>query len=400
VGASPPTPLLGLQTHPPSRPPRAAAQVGNPDGLALHELVTPLGGAANVSREAIGRLADALNARAIEGLEEPGDKPTHVAVTRNLLRKPINLRLALLVARRLGVRPIFWRSEDSLISFTTAAGGKAQHNWVQKQMSLSPQMRKAIANLPASACGGLGSVNLFFPGIEYIAADSIAPHAGRSKNNRCIGRKLVPDPKEPPFDPTSAVIWLKHTPSAIIVEPEDSRIGDVCRDLYSEVPAGCIPVRATTNRQNTCVALPSAMEIPGTKLEATTITFKRTGIPLDDGYCVTDYYCQGVSFGDESWVIHVAQPPGRHGLSRTSLYVMTTRYSELSRVRVLAPLWETPAGREAYIDALHASARPDPELAAEFRRLEGLWEATLRANQALARECGVPLPWEASTAAP
>jgi hypothetical protein len=363
--------------------------VGNPDGLALHRLVEPFGRCTPVAREAVERLADALNDRVIKGFEDLGEKPAHVAVTRNKLRAPINMRIALHEAQRRGVRPIFWRSQDSVVSYATANGKDASHAWKPKTAELPPEICAAIAELPASECDWIGSFNMFFPGIEYLAADSDAPHAGRSKNNRCIGRRLVLHPKEPPLDESGDIVMLQYLPSAIIVEPEDSSIGDACSAHSDDVPHGCIPIAPRATSHSIRVALPKPVAIPGTPHEATSVTFTRKGIPLDDGYCVTDYFCQGVSFGSECWIIHAAQPPGRHGLSRTSLYVLTTRYAALSHVRVLAPLWNTPEERESYIDALLQSSQMDQDLAREFQRLDALWETTLRTNAALARECGI-----------
>lgn len=98
------------------------------------------------------------------------------------------------------------------------------------------------------------------------------------------------------------------------------------------------------------------------------------GIPLADGYAVTDLYCQGANFKKEQCMAHLSPPPSGPFL-RPSLFVVTSRYAEWGDVKLLAPLWvEGKAGWQALrmkvVAAFHAASRMDAALRADLQRLQ------------------------------
>jgi hypothetical protein len=43
--------------------------------------------------------------------------------------------------------------------------------------------------------------------------------------------------------------------------------------------------------------------------QVTTLKASRCGFPLAEGYAVSDYFMQGLSFGDDPWLLHLVPPP-------------------------------------------------------------------------------------------
>jgi len=149
------------------------------------------------------------------------------------------------------------------------------------------------------------------------------------------------------------------------VEPEGTALGHACGPA---VPAGCIPV---TPRSKT-VTLRLQHQVQDAHGEPTsTINFSRTAFPLADGNAVTDYFTQGMSFGAAPWLLHLTPPP-TGPFQRASVYVALTRHRSWADVRLVAPLWDSPARRQETIGKFAKAAEEDKELVDEMRRLEGL----------------------------
>jgi hypothetical protein len=151
-------------------------------------------------------------------------------------------------------------------------------------------------------------------------------------------------------------------PLAIYVEPEGVQLGDACGP---DVPRGCFPVVPTTSDYT--VSLP-AEQVVDNGQRVSSLTFKRKGYLLADAYAVTDYFCQGMSFGKADWVAQFIPP--KNNFCRASLYVMLSRFRDWEAVKLLSPLW--PAGdataREAVIRAYYMASRMSGDLQAELQR--------------------------------
>jgi hypothetical protein len=169
--------------------------------------------------------------------------------------------LATARANHLGLRMMFWWSEDRVAA--------AELSLVAKQQ-LAARLRAASAD----KTGDIASLGYFFPGIHYLFIDSppAMQEAGWVRNNRCTGRQIVLDPREPADDLTQPFRLLHHPPLAIWVHPADT---DFAAHLYeSPAPPGCVPVMLDKKVQFA--------------FEQVNIT--RSGIPLGDGYAATDFY--------------------------------------------------------------------------------------------------------------
>ena len=89
---------------------------------------------------------------------------------------------------------------------------------------------------------------------------------------------------------------------------------------------------------------------------------KREAFPLADGFCVTDYYAQGQSFRDDTWLAHLGIPDGGRFV-RATVLVTLTRFRDWDAVLPWGPLWSEGnlEERERVIDAFHRAAyMPQP----------------------------------------
>lgn len=108
------------------------------------------------------------------------------------------------------------------------------------------------------------------------------------------------------------------------------------------------------------------------------MSFKRWGPPLSGAYAVTDYFCQGASFKDACWFVHLAPPPGK--FSRASVLVALTRFAAWSRIKSIAPLYDPdkPGDKENVVQRFINAARMEPSLARELQRLHVQAQRTAR----------------------
>ena len=98
---------------------------------------------------------------------------------------------------------------------------------------------------------------------------------------------------------------------------------------------------------------------------------------LSDAYAITDYYCEGMSFGNARWMAHLCIPPDNHSLGRAAVFVVTTRFAAWAKLWLVTPLWAEGDAeeRERVIDMFHKLACIEPELKKELRRLRAAAEA-------------------------
>lgn len=100
------------------------------------------------------------------------------------------------------------------------------------------------------------------------------------------------------------------------------------------------------------------------------------GLPLSGAYAVTDYYCQGASFKEDCWFVHLAPPSNK--LSRASVLVALTRFKDWASVKSIAPIYDPrdPKDRERVIKRFMSASVMDPMLASELGRLQTLAKVT------------------------
>ena len=114
---------------------------------------------------------------------------------------------------------------------------------------------------------------------------------------------------------------------------------------------------------------------------------QRRGIPLAGGYAVTDFFAQGMSFKDACWLVDL-RPPSTGPFVRATALVMISRFADMHRLRLLAPLWDSTAHRTTVIARFHEALKPDPDLVRAMQRLHRLAEATMRKHS----DYAVPTP--------
>ena len=206
-----------------------------------------------------------------------------------------------------------------------------------------------------------------------------------------IGASLVLDPSEKPDkDPSKPIRYLAHVPLAVIVKPQSSpskwpKEVDAAVDhpfLKRYIPPGCIAICPTQKTTTHKFDKGKGIAINGHHYYAgETIKIRRRAIPLAEGYVVTDFYTQGMSFGDACWVAHVNLPPGMGAYStlRASMFVIFSRFRSWEHVRTLRPFWTEQTGRqkieECVTSLLRVTVLPC-DFKAELRRLRAKQEST------------------------
>jgi hypothetical protein len=125
------------------------------------------------------------------------------------------------------------------------------------------------------------------------------------------------------------------------------------------------------------------MHVPkiGDNGETTTIQVRRRNVPLSDAYAVTDFFIQGASFKNDTWVIDLCPPP--NGIKRACLFVILTRYKSLDHIRLLRPLYTDAEQRRRVIQAFKKATKINDDLAAEARIQASMARATQDRHTAL-----------------
>jgi hypothetical protein len=330
-------------------------------------------------RSEVAEVCDAIQSKSVnpEQLRALLDQDPHAVVLRNAVRVKVDACLAELRARHTKKRLVRWQADDQVY---TGRGKKKQALSMQANRQAQACL-KAAQDLHDKKTSGLPSFGYFFEGCHYIFVDNLAKGAGRITNNRAIGQRLILDPREPSDDGSGDVWSLKYVPLGVIVQPEGVDVGDICHSLYPACPSGCIVVQPTTSK-------PLEVKGPTKGNHMCSAMFKRRTIPLVGGYCVTDYYAQGMSFRKEVWLADL-RPPDNH-FKRASVTVVLSRYESMDTFRALAPLWPEGdmAARERIIDKFCACAAMPKDLRNEMERLYDLDSATFARHKGLlAQHC-------------
>ncbi len=323
------------------------------------------------TRQAIAAVCDALQAATPTDFSPILKECPKVVVLRHSIRQKINRYLAVNHANQGFDAPrrlVVWRSYDVL----------EIPNYQPCALSMFPALNAAVAEAPGKKTGGIEAWCYFFEGIDYVFIDSERPEIGRAKNCWCTGVKIVLDPNEPVDDPTRPYRLLSFPPRAVIVRPHDMDVGTTCCDDEGLVPPGCIPVMKVNLRTGIDLPLPIpyTIDTPSGPVVLTSVHIKRSGIPLGDGYAVTDYFVQGMTFGMKPWMVHLTPTPDHclgdddGNLQRPGILVTLSRHPLWSRVRPIAPLWTHAAERESVINTFANAATMGADLVAFLARLE------------------------------
>lgn len=176
-------------------------------------------------------------------------------------------------------RMVFWMSTDS------------------EPTSVPPELLsmyyELLLTIPAAKTQKMNKLNYYFEGIHYVFTENEIPHrhVNHVNNNRCIGRGMVLDPREPPDNLLLPCRRLLFQPLAVYVEPVGTNLGDLCGD---QCPPGCVPVPlGKTFPFKLEIPIPGQFDAKTKKQKTHCSTVSRSGIPLGDAYCVTDYFAQG-----------------------------------------------------------------------------------------------------------
>jgi hypothetical protein len=90
---------------------------------------------------------------------------------------------------------------------------------------------------------------------------------------------------------------------------------------------------------------------------------------LLNGYAVTDYFAQGLTFKDSRWIVHLTPPPAGQ-FARASIVVIISRYRSWDDVFLLEPLWHDGSQRLAVIERFQKALAMHSDLEAELARLQ------------------------------
>lgn len=202
-------------------------------------------------------------------------------------------------------------------------------------------------------------------------SDNSGPGVGAVRNAACVGRAIELHPDEPDDDLSLPFRLLRYAPAVVWVEPLESPVplGKTCGP---EAPDNCMPMFLTHATSSSPIVLPKDEQpfINGERIASYICT--RWGFKLGDGFCVTDYYAQGLSFRKDTWFAHLCKPH-RGTLERASVLVTLSRYAGWDSVLAWAPLWPSTATEEeinVVINAFHHASKPSDDLLADMRRID------------------------------
>lgn len=189
---------------------------------------------------------------------------------------------------------------------------------------------------------------------------------GRARTMFCSGRGVLLDPREPPDTGEGSVWQLQHLPLGIFVQPANRT------ELVLITPK-------TTGVAH--LDLPQPVEVRGKTLNH--INVRRRGIPLREGYVVTDFFIQGMSFKHDCWLLHI-NPPPTGPLLGSSVLVCVSRYPTAAELHLLAPLFHDEASKEKVVQAFQRALTKSKDIIADTQRLRRLHDARVQRQAAAA----------------
>jgi hypothetical protein len=169
---------------------------------------------------------------------------------------------------------------------------------------------------------------------------------------------------------------LRYLPRAVLVRPVENPL---------DAPSILDGVAGADSTEGVFAILPSfnkERNVRGTNITAqlrtpsgeqtTTVRVLRYNIALGDAYAVTDYFCQGRTFGLQVWLADLTVPP--NGIDRATWFVILSRFRDLNSLHLLRPLYTSTRERERVIDALVdgtdlTRTQPGRDLLTELHRL-------------------------------
>ncbi|KXZ42507.1 hypothetical protein GPECTOR_140g683 [Gonium pectorale] len=274
-------------------------------------------------------------------------------------------------ARRQGKRVMRFRALDSL--FNEGRLGKTETG-----RPAGGHLAYHASQLPVEALGDLLPDILYFEGAIYTLQENANPDAGHCRNSTVVATGILLDPREPP-DTRSGEVWdLEYLPLAVFVRPESVRLDNLAPGVF---PDGSIPIVPTTSA-GVQLSFPEGVDLGDGRGTVTSVKLRRTNLPLSDGYVVTDYFAQGLSFGNEPWVVDLTPAPSNTcapSIKQAAVYVMLSRFRSLATVRLLRPLFrEGPASPQQVglpsfdetVKAFHAATSLAPDLVAFLCHIE------------------------------
>jgi hypothetical protein len=255
------------------------------------------------SRAIIATFMEDLNQRVVPDVAELAPLVPKAVVLRNACRAPINARLASLHCRHARQRPYLWRNPDTVnVGFDAC--------------DLPDEIEHILLQTPAKKVQDYPSVGYFFDGSEHLFIDNANPCLGVVHNGRCVARGILLDPREPEDTYVGPVRKLKYPPLALFVQPlkgaVPQHVWEQLQMQFPMLPPRCVPI-AQSNAPKVTIDIPAAVHVDGRRV--TSLEVKRKGIPLQDGYAVTDYFCQGANFKKECWLAHLNIPPDPVGIN-------------------------------------------------------------------------------------
>ncbi|GLC52858.1 hypothetical protein PLESTB_000676100 [Pleodorina starrii] len=281
------------------------------DLFAAAELFNGINGA---NAQQIERVCDAFNARVppnVMALDRP-----HVVVLRHSVRVPLIQRLVPLHAYTEGQQLLVWRSVD-----LAPDGGP-----------LPTELLEELETIGGTDDDGtIPALGAFFHGIRYTFTTNAHPAVHHIHNNSA---------------------------TAIIVRPDGGPLGRVSLDLQP----GQVLVRPKY-KTFTPTHATNAQSV------------HRWGFNLDYEYSTTDYFAEGLTFRNQTWLAHLSPPPTGQW-HRASMYVIPTRFTSMDSFHLLAPMWSTPEEKPRVLNRLLKLAEPVPDLQAEWERLCNLADFT------------------------
>lgn len=347
-------------------------KAGDAQAVALYRDMNVFASITPPTREEITRVLEHLHATRIQALD-PFFTETHaplVVTLRQQVRLLLNGKMVSKAAHVQRKQLFFWNSNDL-------------HHLTNRP--LSPAYLNIVRQLNSQKCGGVPMTNYFFEGIRYVFLqnDDKLGQYGWLKNNHCTGVAIILDEREPenvtmPDDrgtvPVSKLPTrrLVYPPLGVIVRPDG---GSAMADFSAFGHSGCVAVKFDTRATEPCkVILPGPMEIDGETIRE--FTFKRKGLPLGEGYVVTDYFSQGMTFASPPphFIAHLNPPKGPW--SGASFYVVLSRFRTWDDIHHLLPLWKNEEEKTSVIDQICNKAKRSDTAVEEIRRLDAIAQHT------------------------